>query len=187
MPFIDDPGADARSLMLNAPSICNGEKTGHPCVHYWAVNQKFKAGNADTVRDGEKQRACTLVAGWPLEWTSEEAPTKCNRYARRPRPGLLALVQRAVGLAQGYEKPFTDFEAYNPMTWDEINKLREDRPDPAPDPFRAGPDPSTMTAHDIINGPQIGIAPAGTVVTESGLKPETHSFVEGLFDDKTKD
>jgi hypothetical protein len=179
MTFIEDPGADARSLMLTAPCICSGEKTGHPCRHYWGVNQKFKAANADTVRDGEKQRACTLMPGWPLEFTSEESPTKCNRYEPRPKPGLLALVKRAVGLASGYEAVYRDFEDYRPMTWDEIQKLREDKPDPVPDPFRAGKDPSQMTVDDIVNGPQIGILKPGESLP--GESQETKDFVDGLF------
>ena len=117
MSLIHDPGADARSLMLNAPCICNGEKTGYVCKHYWSVMQKFAANNADTMRDGEKQRACTVMSGWPLEFVSEEFPTKCNRYERKPLPGLIALVARAVGLAErGWQKYDPAFEAYNPMT-----------------------------------------------------------------------
>ena len=62
--------------MLNAPCVCNGEKTGYVCKHYWSVMQKFSANNAETMRDGEKQRACTLMNGWPLEFYSEEFPTR---------------------------------------------------------------------------------------------------------------
>lgn len=164
--------------MLNAPSICNGEKTGHPCRHYWAVNQKFRAANSDTVRDGEKQRACTLVPGWPLEWTSEEAPTKCNRYEPRPKPGLLALVQRALRLASGYEPVYKEFEEYRPLSWDEIKKLREENPD-RPEDALAAKNPLSWTAEDIANGPQIGILKPGESLP--GESAEVKDLVDGLF------
>lgn len=180
MTFIDDPAADRRSLMLNAPSICNGEKTGHPCRHYWAVNQKFRSANSDTVRDGEKQRACTLVPGWPLEWTSEEAPTKCNRYSPRPKPGLLALVQRAIGLASGYEPVYKDFEEYRPLSWDEIQKLRAENPDRPED---QGKHPFSFTVDDIANGPQIGILKQGESLP--GESKEITDLVDGLFGGKS--
>lgn len=165
--------------MLNAPCICSGEKTGHPCAHYWAVNQKFRAANADTVRDGAKQRACTVMPGWPLEFTSEEAPTKCNRYTPRPKPGLLALVQRAIGLASGYEPVYKDFEEYNPLSWDEIQKLRADNPDRPEDALARGKDPTQFTADDIINGPQIGILKPGESLP--GESKEVNDLVNGLF------
>jgi hypothetical protein len=179
MTFIEDPGADRRSLMLNAPGICSGEKTGHPCVHYWAVNQKFRAANADTLRDGEKQRACTVMPGWPLEFTSEEVPTKCNRYTPRPKPGLLALVKRAVGLASGYESVYADFEDYRPLSAEEIQKLREENPDRPEDALARGKDPTSFTADDIINGPQIGILKPGESLP--GESKEVNDIVDGLF------
>lgn len=167
---------------MRAPCVCNGEKTGHPCRHYWAVMQKFVSANADTVRDGEKQRACSLMPGWPFEFTSDEMPTKCNRYEPAPKPGLLALVARAVNLAYGYEKFLTDFEVYHPMTLAEIAQLRLDFPDPPADESMS---PLSMTLADIMNGPQIGILKPGEKVPGLGLDPATDQAIDELFSDKT--
>jgi hypothetical protein len=183
MTLIHDPGAEARSLMMNAPCICNGEKTGFVCKHYWSVMQKFAANNADTLRDGEKQRACTLMNGWPLEFVSEEFPTRCNRYERKPLPGLIALVARAVGLAdRGWQKFDPGFEEFHPMTLEEIEDLRKLKPDPAPDPFqRGGKRPDQLSADDIINGPQINIVKPGEAVPGTTLSPEADKALDEMF------
>ena len=107
MSIIDDPNADARSLMNRAPCVCDGERDGIPCRHYWSVIQKFKAANADALRSGEKNRACMLTAGLVLEFTEEEKPTYCNHYTPRPAPGLVAIVKRKVrALAHAPLPPF---------------------------------------------------------------------------------
>jgi len=188
MSLIHDPGAEKRSLMYNKPCICNGEKTGYVCKHYWSVMQKFAANNADTVRDGEKQRACTLMSGWPLEFVSEEFPTGCNRYERRPAPGLFALVARAIGLAEhGYVTRNAAFEDFNPMTLQEIAELREKIPDPEPDPFQRGKRPDQLSVADIINGPQIGIAQPGESIPGVTLNAEADKALDELFDKKPED
>lgn len=183
MSLIHDPGADARSLMMNAPCICNGEKTGYVCRHYWAVMQKFSANNADSVRDGEKQRACTLMSGWPLEFVSEEFPTRCNRYERRPLPGLFALVARAVGLAErGWQKFDPAFEEFNPMTPEEIAELRKRIPDPPPNPYQiGGKSPDQLSVDDIMHGPQIGIVKPGESVPGVTLAPEADKALDEMF------
>lgn len=184
MSLIHDPGAEARSLMVNAPCICNGEKTGYVCKHYWSVMQKFSANNADTMRDGEKQRACTLMSGWPLEFVSEEFPTRCNRYEKRPLPGLLALVARAVGLAEhGWQKFDPKFEEFNPMTLEEIAALRAKIPDPPPNPYQiGGKTPDQLSVDDIMNGPQIGIVKPGESIPGVTLAPEADKALDELFD-----
>lgn len=184
MSLIHDPGADARSLMLNAPCVCNGEKTGYVCKHYWSVMQKFSANNADTMRDGEKQRACTLMNGWPLEFYSEEFPTRCNRYERRPLPGLFALVARAIGLADdnGWQKFDPAFETFNPMTLEEIAELRRLKPDPAPDPFQiGGKRPDQLSASDIMNGPQINIVKPGEGIPGVTLSADADKALDEIF------
>ena len=175
--------------MLNAPCICNGEKTGYVCRHYWSVMQKFAANNADTMRDGEKQRACTLMNGWPLEFVSEEFPTKCNRYERRPLPGLLALVARAVGLAErGWQKYDPAFEDFNPLTLEEIDELRRLKPDPAPDPFqKGGKRPDQLSVSDIINGPQIGIVKPGESIPGVTLAADADKALDEMFAPKAEE
>lgn len=189
MTLIHDPGAEARSLMMNAPCICNGEKTGYVCKHYWSVMQKFLANNADTMRDGEKQRACTLMSGWPLEFVSEEFPTRCNRYERRPLPGLLALVARAVGLAEhGWQKYDPAFEAFNPLTLEEIEELRRLKPDPAPDPFqKGGKRPDQLSVDDIVNGPQINIVKPGESIPGVTLSAEADKALDEMFAPKAEE
>jgi hypothetical protein len=189
MTLIHDPGAEARSLMMNAPCICNGEKTGYVCKHYWSVMQKFAANNADTMRDGEKQRACTLMAGWPLEFVSEEFPTKCNRYERRPMPGLFALVARAIGLAEhGWQKFDPTFEEFNPMTLQEIAALREKIPDPPPDPFqKGGKRPDRLSVDDIINGPQINIIKPGESIPGVTLSSDADKALDEIFAPKAEE
>lgn len=183
MSLIHDPGADARSLMLNAPCVCNGEKTGYVCKHYWSVMQKFSANNADTMRDGEKQRACTLMNGWPLEFVSEEFPTRCNRYERRPLPGLFALVARAIGLAdRGWQQFDPGFEEFNPLTLEEIAELRRLKPDPAPDPFQiGGKRPDQLSASDIMNGPQINIVKPGEGIPGVTLSADADKALDEIF------
>jgi len=188
MTIIEDPNADARSLMYRAPCICNGEKTGVQCKHFWGFFKKFAAANADTVRDGEKQRSCTLVPGWPLEFVDEEKPTRCNRFEPRKEPGLVAITKRAaVRLVGGKEGPgyvrFDDsFERFNPMTEEDIKKLREEFPDrPVVGRFTMGKNPMSMTPDDIINGPQIGIVKPGESAPSSELSEETSRAVDGLF------
>lgn len=170
--------------MLNAPCVCNGEKTGYVCKHYWSVMQKFSANNADTMRDGEKQRACTLMNGWPLEFYSEEFPTRCNRYERRPLPGLFALVARAIGLADdnGWQKFDPAFETFNPMTLEEIAELRRLNPDPAPDPFQiGGKRPDQLSASDIMNGPQINIVKPGEGIPGVTLSADADKALDEIF------
>lgn len=195
--FFDDPSADARSLMHRAPCPCNGEVNGVQCKHYWALSQKFRAANSDTVRLGEKQRGCHLVPGFFLEFKSHEKPTSCQSYEPRKVPGLIALVKRAVALAVGlapraerlprtfmtvdgmkleeqktvdwgYVSYDGDFEDFHPMTLAEIEKLREKMPD-TPAHFSHG-NPATMSVGDIVNGPQVAILKPGETVPGSDTK-----------------
>lgn len=187
--FHEDPNADARSLMMRAPCICDGEAKGIPCRHYWSVIQKFRAQNADTLRSGEKQRACTLTSGLVLEFTTEEKPTYCNNYDPRKTNGLVSIVKRtaraAVGLSPkagwGYAKVDDDFVKYNPMTIEEIEELRKKYPD-QDIPGMRGKNPLSMSAHDIATGPQIGILQPGEKMPTLGLSEDTEKELGGIFD-----
>lgn len=200
MTLIHDPNAEARSLMNRAPCICDGEKTGIQCKNFWAVVQKFAAQNADTLRSGEKQRACTLMSGWPLEFVSEEKPTFCNRYEPRKETGLVAIVKRtAMQLAgrapgPGYVLFPREFERFNPMTQEEIEKNRAENPDKPVQRFHGfeGPLPA-FSAEEIAKGPQIGIIPkddspeseaaraAVLAAAEGKLTAETEKGLDGIF------
>lgn len=206
MALIEDPNSDARSLMNRAPCVCNGEANGIQCRHYWAIVQKFRAANAEAVRSGEKQRACTKVDGFMLEYTSDEKPTFCNSYEPRGEPGLVGILKRGVAQVLGVgpltgrmpnaQKPVTwgyvtsdaDFETFKPMTPEEIRKLREEMPDRLvvwghgmhAGVGGMGKNPSDMTVDDIVNGPQIGILKPGEAMP-GGLSEETSKEVDGIF------
>jgi hypothetical protein len=186
MTLIEDPNADARSLMNRAPCICDGESSSVVCKHYWSVIQKFHAQNADGLRSGEKQRACTLTEGLVLEFTSEEKPTVCNRYEARKETGLVAILKRSANAllmqpkGAGYVRFDSEFAKFNPMTVEEIAKLREQFPD-RPVVWGQGKRPDMMTVADIANGPQIGILKPGEEMP-GGLSEETDKALDGIFD-----
>ncbi len=201
--IVEDPNADARSLMMRAPCVCNGEANGVQCKYYWAIVQKFRAANADAVRSGEKQRGCHLVDGFMLEYTSEEKPTYCNSYEPRVAGGLVALVQRAaaeaVGLAPqagrlpvlnktskdyvtwGFVPFDSEYEDFHPMTNEEIAALRKEMPD-RPIQWFGNKNPASMTVDDIVNGPQINILkPGEELPTSETLSKESETALDGIF------
>lgn len=198
MTLIDDPNGEARSLMNKAPCVCNGEANGVQCRHYWAVAQKFRAQQADALRTGEKNRACTMTPGLVLEFTSDEKPTGCGRYEPRPAPGLVNIARRVINRAlgrapeEGAKGAVTppkstagfvlfdaSFEEFRPMTVEEIAKLREMFPD-KPVTWSHGKDPRTLTASDIANGPQINMLKPGEQIPGS-MSEETSKAVDGIF------
>lgn len=195
MPFIDDPNADARSLMMKAPCVCSGEKNGIRCKHYWALMQKFSAANSDTIRDGKKRRNCMLVNSFMLEFDDKDAPTYCQSYDPKPAPGLVNIVRRAArhltgtapltGELAGTEPTknvagyvgFDDrFEVFRPMTLEEIEKNREANPDRpvAFDRFRFDGlrNPSTLSDPDAIAKDSVGIipTPAAQAIREEAMR-----------------
>ncbi len=212
--IIDDPNADARSLMMRAKCVCNGEANGVQCKHYWGVNQKFRSINSDSVRRGEQNRSCKHVDGFLLEFVSEEKPTYCNHYEPRGAPGLVALVARAVSLALGlgpksgiisgwiegseYDAKQVlstmgfiaydgNFEGYKPLTNEEISRLREEMPDrPVVGRWKTE-NPGTLGVDDIVNGPQIGMLKPGEPIPGLELSKETEAALGGIFDGKTAD
>ncbi len=190
--IIEDPNADARSLMNRAPCVCDGEASGVVCEHFWAVMQKFRAANSDALRSGERQRACTMTPGLVLEFTAEEKPTVCNRYSPRKAEGLVAIVKRAATAlvmqpkGPGYVRFNAEFERFNPMTLEEVAKLREEFPDrPVAWGHQrfGGQSPDTLTADDIMNGPQIGMLKPGEQIPGT-LSKETEQALDGLFESK---
>lgn len=200
MPHIDDPNADARSLMMKAPCVCSGEKNGIRCKHYWALMQKFSAANADTLRDGKKRRNCTLVNSFMLEFDDKDAPTYCVAYEPLPAPGLVNILRRAVrtaplagGLCGAESKkntsgyvPYDDrFEVFRPMTLEEIEKNRAENPDRPVvfDQFRFNGlrNPATLSDPDAIAKDSVGIIPTAAAqaireeadrLVKQGMTPE---------------
>ncbi len=167
--------------MNRAPCVCSGEATGIRCAHYWRVSQRIRAANAEFLREGIKQRACTVTPGWPLEFTEDEKPSYCNRYEPAKEPGLVNIMRRAVGLG-GYAKYDAQVEEFRPMTPEEVAKLREEFPDdPREQAFANGKNPGEMTADDIMNGPQIGILPPGAPVPDGKLDEQAEDAIAGIF------
>lgn len=111
--------------MHKKPSICNGQATGTPCVHYWFHTQKVESNNPDELRDGEKHRACLISPGFPVEFSDEEIPHVCNQYRPRKQRGLKGLL----GFKETYNAAD---EEYNPLSPEEVAALRSADPTPPP-------------------------------------------------------
>lgn len=189
--IINDENAEARSLMNRNPCVCDGEATGVVCKNFWGIIQKFDAANADALRSGEKNRACTFLSGWPLEFVSEEKPTFCLMYEPRKTPGLVAITRRALRtllpwkpIGPGYMTyaSVKDFNAYRPMTNEEIADLRKAMPD-KPSMFQRGKRPDRLSMQDIVEGEQINILKSGEQMPGT-LSPETSAKLDGIFDPK---
>lgn len=126
--FIEDPGAERRSLMLKKPFICNGALTGHQCEHYWLRFAPIVANNPDNLKDGERGRACLLSDAFLPEFDSKDTPTFCNRYEPRKAPGLVNIARRAFG-AMGIGKGgYVGFdkahEVYSSLSPEEIREMQ---------------------------------------------------------------
>lgn len=195
MPILDDPNADARSLMNRRPCVCDGKANGIVCQNFWALDQRFRAANAEAVRRGDVRRNCTLVDGFMLEFTEQEKPTFCNKYEPRKTEGLVAIVKRAARKAvflppkagAGYEPYDAEFDSYKSVTVEDIAQLREDMPDRViPSMFggRNGKSPDMFTIEDIANGEQIGMLKPGEKIPGSVLSDEAEEALRSLFDKK---
>jgi len=95
--------AAAKSAMRQLPALCNGEKTGFQCTHYWALAVKMDAQNPENLRRGEAMRYCTAVVGDRLDLGDggAEMAVDCNRFEPSDR---------------AYDAAF---EVFNPMTPEE--------------------------------------------------------------------
>lgn len=127
MGMIHDPEAESRSVMLKRPALCNGQKTGRSCVHYWAHAEKVESNNPDNLRLGEMFRGCGYHPSIVHEMSESQLATVCNRY----EPRKLPLFRRALvvlGLADDPGKYDPSFEEYQPLTPDEIKQLQDGSP-----------------------------------------------------------
>ncbi len=192
MPILDDPNADARSLMNRRPCVCDGKANGIACKYFWGLDQRFRAANAEAVRRGDVRRNCTFPESFLLEFTEQEKPTFCNQYVPRKTEGLVALVQRAVRAAvflgpkggAGYEPYDAEFDSYRSVSQAEIDKMREEMPDKIiPSMFggMSGKSPDMFSFSDIANGPQIAILKPGETVPGLNLSKEAEAALDGLF------
>jgi hypothetical protein len=119
--LIHDPEAEKRSVMLRRKALCNGELTGRACVHYWTHVEKVESNNPDNLRLGEIYRGCTLSPSIVHEMSESQLATFCNHYKPR-RKTLLAVI--GLEADRGKYDPF--FEAYDPLTPEQIKELQKE-------------------------------------------------------------
>lgn len=84
-PLHDIDAARKRSLMYQKPTVCNGERDGFACKHFWDLTQIPSSANPDMLKDGERFRLCTFFKGWEplmMENGKEGMALDCNRYEK---------------------------------------------------------------------------------------------------------
>lgn len=129
MGLVHDPEAAGRSLMMAQKSLCNGEKTGRVCAHYWAHCEKVESNNPDNLKFGQLFRVCMVFNAIAYEMGFDQLATVCNRY----RPAHLPIWRQILiwlGLSKnplGYNE---EMEGYNPLTSAEIRTLQRGSSDP---------------------------------------------------------
>lgn len=109
--IIEDPKDRERSLMFKKPTVCDGQRDGFQCKHYWFFISRVDVANPDALRTGRKDRFCVFNGGtFPMGDGGSELAVECNKYERS-------------------ETPYTDtYKTNNPMTEDEILALRSADP-----------------------------------------------------------
>lgn len=129
MSLIHDPEAERTSLMMQQPSLCDGQKTGVECHYYWRYVQKVESANPDYLKEGMKGRVCTVTPAYPIEMFSEEKRTKCNFYKPRQLPLLTALgvALKVIDHPHAYDP---SAEEYNPLDVEEIKQIHSKRETP---------------------------------------------------------
>lgn len=131
MGLIHDPGAEKRSLMMRRKPLCNGEKTGRSCIHYWVHVEKVESNNPDNLRLGEIYRACALNGASALhvhEMSESQLATVCNQYVPRRLP-IWKRPLAVLGLVEDPGKYEGSVEDYKPLSPEEIKELQRGSPD----------------------------------------------------------
>ncbi len=108
-PMHDLDAARARSLMYQQKTVCNGERDGKACKHFWDLTQIPGSANPDMLKDGERFRMCTYFKGMDplmMENGKEGMAVQCNRY--EPDDALVYIEKN---------------EVYDPLTPDEYRAL----------------------------------------------------------------
>jgi hypothetical protein len=115
-----DEDAQKRSLMLKQPVLCNGQQTGHPCKHYWAMLRNVNSHNPDFLRQGEKLRFCRAWGYEPLEFG--EGVTELATYCTMYEPDI----------RREYDDDFEDYKGIAPEEMDELGLNVPAKPLPTP-------------------------------------------------------
>jgi hypothetical protein len=140
MEIVDREAKDL-SLMHKQKYVCNGQRDGRICKHYWRVARKVESINPEALREGEILRSCLKVTGQFIEMAGEEVSVQCNMYQGRKLP----LLQRPLVWLNVIDDPFLYNEKadeFNPMTPEEIEALHSQRKTPMPSfPVKHSADP----------------------------------------------
>lgn len=115
----EDPRARERSLMYKNPTVCDGQKDGHQCKHYWKTVDRMDVANPDELRKGKTQRFCILLGNppFPMGERAAELSHECNQYVASDREYVAEPAEN------------------NPMTAAEVLAIRAATPtDPLLDP-----------------------------------------------------
>ncbi len=132
MAEIYDPEAEATSIMMQQPSLCDGQSTGRACEHYWRYTQKVESANADYLKSGMTGRVCIVTPAYPIEMFSEEKRVACNFYKSRKLP-LLKRIGVALKVIQDPHAYDASEEEYNPLTPEEVKQIHSQRSTPISD------------------------------------------------------
>lgn len=136
MGFHYDPEADKRSLMLKQKALCNGQRNGRACVHYWTHVEKVESANSDNLRRGEIYRSCVFPGGGaPLqshEMSADQLATECNQFKARRLP-ILQRPLAWLGMVEDQGKYDPEYEDYKPLSPEEIKTLQAELPTPEAD------------------------------------------------------
>lgn len=112
--YFHDEKAKDRSPMLRQLTLCDGQRDGYECKHYWRQVVRKDVLNPDNLRKGETYRYCKLAMGAPdhnmamfINGTSELA-VECTEYCKDRR------------------RPYDEkADAYAPLTPEEIQALQD--------------------------------------------------------------
>ncbi len=120
--FITDDKAAKLSKMLKRKAICNGEKSGYECIHYFPFGAKTESNDPEFLGFGEKFRNCTVCPGYLIEFDGEDnLPHTCRRY--EPDAPLLVKIGHKIKKVLFGRKYDPTFEVYKPMTPEEVVEL----------------------------------------------------------------
>lgn len=168
MVLMEDPKAKDRSLMSRQKSLCNGQRTGHQCVHYWALRKKSTTVNPDAQRKGETIRYCMYDTSEVtfLGDGGDDMAVACTGYS--PSERVYA----------------PEFETFEPMTPEEIDELERKQlaGEPLPEPPSDPPVPGLPL---YLDGASLSAPPAASSSSSSPAPVGTPSFwtalLNGLF------
>lgn len=167
MVLMEDPKAKDRSLMARQKSLCNGQRTGSQCAYYWALRKKTDTVNPDAQRKGETIRYCTFDQAEVtfLGDGGSDMAVACTGYAPSNR-------QYA-----------PEFEAFEPMTPEEIDELerKQTAGEPLPLPPEEPPVPGLPLNHfdERTPAPASAESPASTVWSMASVGDRT-TLILGL-------